>query len=299
MNFKYFIFLLLIFTSCFQSGRSRHHSENYKQAAASNEQMPIRPVSSQNSISICSWNLKHFGNSNSDESIDFIANTIKDYDIIAIQEVVAGIGGPQAVARLNDALNRKGSKWDYSISAPTSGSPQSSERYAFIWKTSRLKKVGKAWLDKNFDVEIQREPYLITMSAEGEDFTLVNFHAIPRSKQPETEIKYFKYFPDNYESHRLIFAGDFNIPQSHSVFNPLLSMGFVPVLKGQKTSLRQKCLNNDCLASELDNIFYNKFYFQNQGAGIIPFYQAFDELKYARAISDHVPVFFKFTFLSN
>jgi hypothetical protein len=34
----------------------------------------------------------------------------EDY-IIAIQEVVAGYGGAQAVAKLADELNRKGSKW--------------------------------------------------------------------------------------------------------------------------------------------------------------------------------------------
>jgi hypothetical protein len=44
---------------------------------------------------------------------------VRDYDIIAIQEVVAGYGGAQAVAKLADELNRKGSKWNYIISDPT------------------------------------------------------------------------------------------------------------------------------------------------------------------------------------
>lgn len=59
---------------------------------------------------LISWNLENFGKSKSDAEIDFIANTIKNYDVAAIQEVVAGDGGTQAVARLADALNRKGSK---------------------------------------------------------------------------------------------------------------------------------------------------------------------------------------------
>jgi endonuclease/exonuclease/phosphatase family metal-dependent hydrolase len=69
---------------------------------------------------LVSWNLKDFGKSKSDEEINFIANTLKNYDVVAIQEVVAGEGGAQAIARLADALNRKGSMWDYSISNPTS-----------------------------------------------------------------------------------------------------------------------------------------------------------------------------------
>jgi hypothetical protein len=76
-----------------------------------------------------------------------IANYLRDYDIIAVQEVVAGYGGVQAVARLADELNRTGTKWDYIISDPTS-SPYKTERYAFIWKTNKLKQIGKAWLEK-------------------------------------------------------------------------------------------------------------------------------------------------------
>ena len=85
---------------------------------------------------------------------------------MAIVEVVAGLGGSQAVARLADELNRKGSKWDYSISDPTTGSPSKSERYAFLWKTSKLKKIGAAFLENKYQTEIEREPYLATFSSE-------------------------------------------------------------------------------------------------------------------------------------
>jgi hypothetical protein len=80
----------------------------------------------------------------------------RDYDIIAVQ-VVAGYGG-EAVARLSDELNRTGSKWDYIISDPTSSSPYKTERYAFIWKTNKLKQIGKAWLEKKYHSEIEESP---------------------------------------------------------------------------------------------------------------------------------------------
>ena len=175
------------------------------------------------SISVGSWNLKDFGNSKNDQEMEFIANTIRDFDVI-IQEVVAGNGGAQAVARLHDILNRKGLNWDYSISDPTSGSAYTTERYAYIWKTSRLEKIGDTWLDQKFNQEINREPFFIRLSIDGNIFTLVNFHAITKSKQPETEIKYFKFFPESYTNDNLIFCGDFNLPQSHTVFNPLRKM---------------------------------------------------------------------------
>ena len=103
---------------------------------------------------LLSWNLENFGKSKSDSEINFIANTLKSYDILAIQEVVAGPGGAQAVARLVDELNRKGSKWDYVVSDPTSSSANKKERYAFIWKTAKIKKIGKAWLEKKYHLEI-------------------------------------------------------------------------------------------------------------------------------------------------
>jgi intracellular sulfur oxidation DsrE/DsrF family protein len=71
---------------------------------------------------LISWNIANFGQSKSDKTIHYIANYLRDYDIIAVQ-VVAGYGGVQAVARLSDELNRTGSKWDYIISDPTSSSP--------------------------------------------------------------------------------------------------------------------------------------------------------------------------------
>src|SRR5690606_28387992 len=82
-------------------------------------------------LKICSWNLQNFGKSKSDSAIEFIANKVNDFDVVTIVEVVAGPGGPQAVARLSDALNRKGQKWDYTISDPTSGKA-GTERYACL-----------------------------------------------------------------------------------------------------------------------------------------------------------------------
>ncbi len=246
-------------------------------------------------VSICSWNLKDFGTSKSDKEISFIADVLKRYDIIAIQEVVAGYGGPQAVARLADELNLKGSKWDFTISDPTSSSAYKTERYAFLWKTSKITRKGNAWLEKKYHLVIDREPYYMTVVIEGIEITLVNFHAITKSKQPETEVKYFKFLPANYLGKELLFLGDFNLTQSHTVFNPLKSLGYRPVLVNQKTSLRTKCIGGDCLASEFDNIFYNASKVNFIRSGVIHFYENFSTINEARLVSDHVPIYFQFS----
>ena len=243
---------------------------------------------------LLSWNIENLGRSKSNLELEFIANTVKDYDIVALQEVVAGEGGAQTVAQLAAELNRKGAKWDYTISNPTSSSAYKTERYAYLWKTSRARLKGKPWLESKFQLEIDREPYLATFVINQKEVTLVNFHAITKSKQPEKEIKYFKYLPTQYPQLNLLFLGDFNCPQSHSVFIPLKKMGYDSALKGQKTSLKKACQPNACLASEFDNFFYLPSKTKVYESGILPFYTAFSSLKEARKISDHVPIWMTF-----
>ncbi|WP_445455526.1 endonuclease/exonuclease/phosphatase family protein [Flavobacterium sp. HNIBRBA15423] len=241
-------------------------------------------------IKICSWNIENLGASKSEQDIAYMAKTLKEFDVVALQEVVVSEAGAQAVAKLVDELNRKGAQWDYVISDPTSGSAYKAERYAFLWKPSNVKKIGEAWLEKTYVEEIEREPYLATFKHQEKEFTLVNFHAKTKKMQPETEIKYFKFFPALYPNKDLIFIGDFNCPQSHTVFFPLRKMGYQSVFVNQKTSLRQKCINNDCLASEFDNIFYNSKTVEVLNFGIIPFYEDFVDIHQARTVSDHVPI---------
>ncbi len=250
---------------------------------------------SQEGISLCSWNLKDFGKSKSTAEIIFIAGVLKDFDVIAIQEVVAGDGGAQAVARLADELNRNGNHWNYTVSDPTFSSSYKQERYAFIWKASRLKIAGDAWLEKRYNLEMDREPYYATFESGTKRFTVVNFHAITKKMQPETEIKYFKFLPEQYPDLHLIFTGDFNCPQSHTVFNPLKKMGWLPALTGQKTSLRLKCVEEDCLASEFDNIFYKTTSVTAIATGAIHFYKTLLNIGEANKISDHIPIFIRFT----
>lgn len=106
----------------------------------------------QAQLKILSWNLEDFGNSKTDSTIIYIANIIKNYDIVAIQEVVAGQGGAQAVAKLANELNTKGAKWNYSISDPTTGTSYKTERYAFLYKTVTVKLIGKPWFEKKIQL---------------------------------------------------------------------------------------------------------------------------------------------------
>ncbi len=191
-----------------------------------------------------------------------------------------------------------GDKWEYRISDITSGeNSYKRERYAFLWKTAKMKLIGKPWLEKSFEAEIDREPFYATFLIGKDSITLLNFHAITKSKQPETEVKYFKFLPETYPNLNLLFCGDFNLPQSHTVFNPLKKMGYLPALINQKTSLRKNCLELNCLSEEFDNMFYNSLKIKLLKSDVIHFYNEFPSMYEANMISDHLPIISQFQFL--
>lgn len=246
---------------------------------------------------LLSWNLQNLGDSKSDSTLLFIASQIKNYDIVALQEIVANPGGPKAVTKLADLLNRTGNKWSYAISEPTSSSAYKTERYAYLWQTAKVKLIGKPWLEKKYAQEIDREPYYATFQYQNKTFTVVNYHAITKKRQPETEIKYFKFLPEQYPNLNLLFLGDFNCPETHTVFNPLKKMGYQPAFTNQKTTLRSKCIEQDCLASPYDNIFYHTQKIKIKNKGIIPFHENFESINQVRKISDHIPIWISFDIL--
>lgn len=247
-------------------------------------------------IAVATWNIQNFGKSKSDLEIAFMASQLKQFDAVAVQEVVAGIGGAPAVARLADALNRTGSKWDYSTSDPTISTKGGTERYAFLWKTSRLQRYGHPALEPTYRLEIEREPYMITFSRGNHRFTLVTLHAVPTSKQPERELKYLKYLPGIYPDQTLVILGDFNCPEHHSVFQPLKSSGYRPAITNQKTTLKRNCYSRNCLASAYDNIFYPTSRLVAARSGVVYFQESMPDQLLPEMISDHLPVFLSFCF---
>src|SRR5688500_14643248 len=117
-------------------------------------------------VKLCVWNIQNFAKSKSDSEMVFIAYTLRDSDVVAVVDAVAGNGRAVAVSRLAGELTRKGAKWDYVVSDPTSSAGTGgSERYAYLWKTARLRKLGDAKLDTNYHMEIEREPYFASFSS--------------------------------------------------------------------------------------------------------------------------------------
>lgn len=244
----------------------------------------------QKELSIISWNIRDFGKTKDEEEIKAIANVVKDADIIAIQEVVAGFGGAQAVARLTDELNRKGAKWDYVVSNPTNSPKFLKERYAFIWKNKHIKIKNRGTLITKLDSVIDREPFKLDFYFNKKEITVVNYHARIYSKHPENEIKpLLKYIIKNIKN-PVILAADFNIKSDDKVFGTFKKNGFSQALKDEKTTLKRKCVKDNYLNYPIDNIFFSK-HLTKIKANTIDFVKYCDNLTKARMLSDHLPVY--------
>ena len=217
--------------------------------------------SSQAEITFISWNIKDFGQSRDDNEIRAIAQLIRHADIVAIQEVVAKHpGGAQAVARLEAQLDKMGAEWDSRISDPThSTSSHKSERYAFLWKTSRIQVTGGGpRLISELSQSVEREPYMIQFKVNTKVLTVLNYHACTHTNDfPEREeIKAISSWLMENNKNNVVWAGDMNLEIDDIAFRPIIRYGFRNVLNGEKTSLKMSCKDRDYLSRSEDNILY-------------------------------------------
>lgn len=245
-------------------------------------------------VSIISWNIRDFGKTKNSEELNQIAELVRDVDILAIQEVVAGYGGAQAVAKLTDILNRKGSKWDYVISDPTKGPKYTTERYAFIWKTHKIKIKNRGRLISELESLVDREPFLLDFYLGGKQFSMVNFHSRPYNKDPESEIEALTNYIIKSLKAPLIIAGDFNVDEKMPIFNSLKKAGYQATITGQKTTLKKSCNGIEYLNYPIDNVFHSKDIKKIEGKAV-DFVRSCELLEQARELSDHLPVYLRFS----
>ena len=242
---------------------------------------------------VVSWNLYNFGRTKDDREIEVAAQTLRDADLVAVQEVVTSPPGAQAIGKLDAALDRTGFAWDYRLSDPTTG--DGTERYAFLWKPSRVRLIGQAWLESSLADPIDREPYLARFEHRqtGQRILVASLHAVPSSKDPAREIALLDQLHRRYDADHVLLLGDFNLDEDDEAFDDLRRAGYRAVLDDQPTSLRRTRDPgpNGHLASEYDNIFVESGPLHAAQGGVLDFTDRFSSLKEARSLSDHLPVF--------
>ncbi len=255
--------------------------------------LSLNSFSQQIDFNLISWNIQDFGKTKNEKELEEIAEILREADLIAIQEVVAGYGGAQAVAKLTDILNRKGAQWDYVISDPTNSSKYVTERYAVVWKTKHIKIKNRGKLITELDTLVDREPFLIDFYMADKKLTLINFHARPHNKNPEAEIKALTKYIINSSSEHLILAGDFNVNEAKPVFDNFKTEGYTAAVTNQKTTLKKACDGFEYRNHPIDNVFYSSLLLKTD-SGVLDFVRACGNIEKARKLSDHLPVFLKF-----
>ncbi|WP_405570160.1 endonuclease/exonuclease/phosphatase family protein [Winogradskyella sp. Asnod2-B02-A] len=301
---KFIFFSIVLLISCFLSNNNFNLSATEVQIESiisvdnlASQASKTHISLDKNSIKLITWNIQDLGQTKNTEEIAFIVDVLKDFDIVAIQEVVAKHpAGAQKVAKIADELNRKGAKWDYIISDPTkSPSVYMSERYAYLWKTSKIDIQGRAYLDKELAEVIVREPYIAEFKeiSTGYKFHVVNFHSRKHDDNPELEISNIKNYQERLNTDKLLIVGDFNLNEKHKVWDDFYKQGFESAVKDSQTTLKRKCTFGQYLSYSIDNIYYTKE-IELKNSGVVDYIKTCENLKAARLISDHLPVFLEF-----
>lgn len=252
----------------------------------------LTPTSGQ-CLKMASWNIQDLGRTKDDAEIYRMAQLLRHFDFVAIQEVVAkDPAGGQKVAAIVDELDRMGANWDYKLSDPTtSEEPRSRERYAFLWKSNKLDVVSAA-LDKANEANIVREPYLakLRLRETRQLVWVANFHSLPHGKSPEKEILMLKSYLAAAEPYPLVFMGDWNLDEAHSVWDDFYKYGFAPVVRSSPTTLKRTCKEGRYLNHAIDNIYCTNEGVRRTSGGVVDFVESCEGLVAARQLSDHLVV---------
>lgn len=212
---------------------------------------------------VISWNVSNFGGDEPPKRIEMVSNVLRHAEMAFILEVSASFQGPKAVAVLHDALMRKGAKWQYSVSNPSTPEPagkHTSERIAFLWKDSPSLKLGanSAELVTAIEKTVAREP--ITVWAIGRKIgkaELIAFHARPEGSGAHEEgaaiANYARTVTAGHQKGvQTVVLGDFNL--SKDKLDPLfVPIGFRSGISGA-TTLRK---DGEGLSKKRDNAYFN------------------------------------------
>jgi exonuclease III len=181
-------------------------------------QIPAK--TSSDTLLLATWNIREFGDNRSAESLQYIAEIISRFDLIAVQEVSANLKGLEKLMSLL-SLN-----WDYIVTDSSEGSAGGGERIAFLYDKSKIafKKIaGEIVLpqEKLIDGEHQfaRTPFGVAFQAGWFRFNLTTVHIYygsssgidPRRLAEIDAISAFLAKRAKKEDVSYILLGDFNI----------------------------------------------------------------------------------------
>jgi len=144
---------------------------------------------SAHKIKIASFNLQIFGltKAGKPEVVDVIARVIREFDIVAVQEIRDSAG--TAIDVLAAAVDSAGVDYEYAI-GPRVGRTSSKEQYAVFYNTATIQALPGAYtFDEGASDPFEREPYIAMFKAKdgAADFVIIDIHTKPDDATAEIE----------------------------------------------------------------------------------------------------------------
>ena len=257
-------------------------------------------VSEQTDLRLAAWNIRIMSDrSRDDGELHKIAQTLIDYDFIAIVE----LRDEMVLKRTQKILSQMGKMYDYEFS-PAVGRG-SKERYAFLYKSKLVNVVrhGELYPDAaDGKDDFSRDPYWATFRAGEFDFSVIAVHVIwgdrvgPRKAEVSALADVYRYVQEaNGAEEDVLLVGDFNRnPNDAESYSRIMSIPSMTRLfeLPQKSHIR-------------DSSLYDNIYFQTDAlteylgrCGI----DRFDETDFGNddkaanlAVSDHRPIWAVFS----
>ena len=246
-------------------------------------------------LKLAAWNIRIFSdNSRNDAELQKIAQTLIDYDFIAISELRDEV----VLKRTQRILLQMGKMYDYQFSPAVGRGVK--ERYAFLYKRNLVSvvKQGELYPDAaDGKDDFSRDPYWATFRAGAFDFSVIVVHVIwgdtvgPRKAEVRALADVYRYVQEaNGTEEDVLLVGDFNRnPNDTEAYSQILAIPSMTYLfeLPQKSHIRDSSL--------YDNIFFQtdfvKEYLGRSGI------DRFDETDFGNddkaanlAVSDHRPV---------
>jgi len=233
-------------------------------------------------IDIIFWNTLHLGWNNS-KDYKVMTNTLKNYDLIGLVEVMNESGIKKLIFELENVTNKD---YDYFISPQKYGRTNYKEYYAYIWDSNKIKLIKDLGEFEDIHDIFEREPYAVIFKGKYIDFTYVLYHAVfgKRKDDRRSEIKnldlmysYFQFV--NFKENDIIIGGDFNIHASDYSFTIL-------GIDGIKYLIEENIKTTS--ANSYDNFLISDFTKEEyKEVGIL------NNFKLNKTISDHYPIFIR------
>ena len=232
------------------------HVEAERQALAADLDQNVPPRRIDLNLLVGTWNIRGFGDvtkkwdsgSGDSPKRDYrslinIAEIIRRFDVVAVQEVKDNIRGLRYVLKL------LGPEWGFILTDITVGQEGNEERMAFLFDTRRIKPSGLAcelvvppeWLNRiepdTLKTQFARTPYAVSFISGGQTVILVTLHVTwgETSADRIPELKGIAEWMAEWArrekswGHNFIVLGDFNIDRKEDpAYHAFSSTGLKP-----------------------------------------------------------------------